>query len=105
MNNTTTVSEAARKLGSIRTDKKAASSRENGKKGGRPSGRPYMILCHRDTIVVIDRVTGERLGEYGLYRDPKTGHTESAQTAARKMRRSIDAHLEEPGATLGNYQW
>ena len=34
----TTVSEAAAVLGRIKTEKKAASSRENGKKGGRPAG-------------------------------------------------------------------
>jgi hypothetical protein len=33
------ISKAAAALGSIRTDKKAASSRENGRKGGRPKSR------------------------------------------------------------------
>jgi hypothetical protein len=99
------ISEAARALGRIRSEKKAASSRENGKKGGRPSDRPYMILTHRDSIEVIVRASGEMLAEYGLYRDPKTGHVESPTTAARRMRASIDRHLSEPGATLGNYQW
>jgi hypothetical protein len=37
---TNPASEAARLLGSIRTAKKAAASRENGKKGGRPSKQP-----------------------------------------------------------------
>jgi len=42
-------SEAARLLGQIRTPKKAASSRENGKRGGRPAGsvKPLgEITCH-----------------------------------------------------------
>ena len=34
------ISEAAKLMGSKKTDKKAASSRENGKKGGRPKGIP-----------------------------------------------------------------
>lgn len=32
------LSEAARQLGSVRTAKKAAAARENGKAGGRPKG-------------------------------------------------------------------
>lgn len=37
------ISEAARALGSIRTEKKAKSSRENGKKGGRPRSKLSII--------------------------------------------------------------
>ena len=39
-----TATEAARLLGSIKTAKKACASRENGKKGGRPSGRKPMPI-------------------------------------------------------------
>lgn len=39
------ISEAARALGSVRTEKKAASSRENGKLGGRPLKRLEDIPC------------------------------------------------------------
>lgn len=38
-------SEAAKALGSIKTEKKATSSRENGKKGGRPFKNLEEIPC------------------------------------------------------------
>jgi len=40
--------EFAQSLGSIRTEKKAASSRENGKQGGRPLKRLLDIVCNCD---------------------------------------------------------
>lgn len=40
-----TASEAARLLGSIKSDKKAAAARENGKKGGRPRTRSQCPMC------------------------------------------------------------
>jgi hypothetical protein len=42
----TTPSEAARIMGSVRTEKKAGSSRENGKLGGRPLKRLEDIPCN-----------------------------------------------------------
>ena len=48
------IKKAAAAMGSIRTTKKAASSRENGKKGGRP---PY-------TWMVKDRMTGEIVSKH-----------------------------------------
>jgi hypothetical protein len=39
MQDTNTATQAARLLGSIKTEKKAKASRENGKRGGRPRGR------------------------------------------------------------------
>ena len=40
-----TASEAARLLGSIRTEKKAQAARENGKRGGRPrKTKPRLAL-------------------------------------------------------------
>ena len=42
----TTASEAARALGSIRTEKKAAASRENGKLGRRPLKPLDTIACN-----------------------------------------------------------
>ncbi len=38
--------QAAVSLGSIKTKKKARSSKENGKKGGYPKGRPRKICIH-----------------------------------------------------------
>jgi len=37
---------AAAALGSIKTEKKSAASRENGKKGGRPSNHSHIALLH-----------------------------------------------------------
>ncbi len=49
------ISEAARALGSIRTPKKAAASRENGKLGGRPrkdSLHPENEQRHAPVVIV-----------------------------------------------------
>jgi hypothetical protein len=54
------ISEAARALGSIKTPKKAASSRENGKLGGRPrkdAQRPE--IEERQAPILIPRPESE----------------------------------------------
>jgi hypothetical protein len=42
------LSDAGRALGSMSTPKKAAASRENGKRGGRPPYR-YAVTCYYDS--------------------------------------------------------
>ena len=57
--------------------------------------------CHGEryeTMVIHNRETGEEMAEYQL-----TLGCERAEIAA--MRRSVDGHMQRPGATLGNYQW
>ncbi len=72
-----TDSEAARVLGSIKTEKKAASSRENGKKGGRPmkdladipcncggEGLTHKSTCSRGRTIRQRKKTGYYRQEY-----------------------------------------
>ena len=51
-----------------------------------------------ESMVIRNRETGDEIAEYRL-----TPGCERAEIAA--MRRTIDRHLANPGATLGNYQW
>jgi hypothetical protein len=51
-----------------------------------------------ESMVIRDRETGEDIAEYRLTRG-----CERSEIAA--MRRAIDRHLDQPSATLGNYQW
>lgn len=60
------VSRAASALGSIRTEKKAASSRENGKKGGRPlytfedRYEAHLGVTGRTTCIIPDQVADDQ---------------------------------------------
>jgi hypothetical protein len=51
-----------------------------------------------ETMIISHRETGEQRAEYRL--TPGSERQEITQ-----MRRAIDEHLDNPGATLGNYQW
>jgi len=51
-----------------------------------------------ESMVIRNRETGDEIAEYRL-----TPGCERAEIAA--MRRAIDRHLDQPNATLGNYQW
>lgn len=52
MSNTSTISKAAAKLGSITTEAKSTAARNNGTKGGRPRVKgPYSPTLHRDGTV------------------------------------------------------
>ena len=53
-------SEAARVLGQISTPKKAASSRENGKKGGRPKGFSPTPESRQKMSETISRLAEEK---------------------------------------------
>ena len=48
------------------------------------------------TMTIIDNSTGDERAEYRL-----TPGAELAEVAA--MRRTINKHLRQPGATMGNY--
>lgn len=50
--------EAARLLGSIRTEKKAAAARQNGKLGGRPKGAKRAYLKSIVPPIDINRTLG-----------------------------------------------
>lgn len=60
--------------------------------------KQYRIRRQGETMVIIDRESGDVRAEYRL-----TPGCERREVAA--MRRSIDRHLSTPNATLGNYQW
>jgi hypothetical protein len=65
-------SEAARALGSIKTEKKAASSRENGKKGGRriKALEDIPCICATDAGMIEHKSTCLR-GRAIKYREKK----------------------------------
>jgi hypothetical protein len=50
------------------------------------------------TMIVMDTEDGRDLAEYQLV----SGCEKPMKDA---MRRALDRHLAQPGATLGNYQW
>src|SRR5579863_5731122 len=56
-------SQIARILGSIRTEKKARASRENGKKGGKPKGTPMSEETKAKIAAAMRKRTAERTGE------------------------------------------
>ena len=58
------ISEAAKLMGSKKTDKKAASSRENGRKGGRPSAKTLRIKSLTEYIQHLE--SGEYIVEIGI---------------------------------------
>jgi hypothetical protein len=60
--------------------------------------KDYTIKQTADTMIIIDRETGQEQAEYQL-----TAGRERAEIA--QMRRALDRHLSLPGSTLGNYQW
>lgn len=48
---------AAVALGSIKSEKKAAASRTNGKKGGRPKKVQYEMFGYKETIEALNKLT------------------------------------------------
>ena len=66
--------------------------------------KPYRIEIQRRmgdgyaTMIIRNRETGAAVAEYRV--EIGRERTEIAAT-----RRTIDRHLANPGATLGNYQW
>ena len=64
--------------------------------------KPYRIEIQRRngyaTMIIRNRETGAAVAEYRV----EIGR-ERAEVAT--TRRTIDRHLANPGATLGNYQW
>ena len=50
------------------------------------------------TMTIINRDTGETRAEYRLTLGAELAEIQS-------MRRALDRHLANPGATLGNYQF
>lgn len=59
--------------------------------------RDYTIKTVGCNMVIIDRTSGNEVAKYRL-----TPGCERAEIAA--MRRELNKHLDNPGATLGNYQ-
>ena len=51
-----------------------------------------------ESMVIRNRETGEDIAEYRL-----TPGCERSEIVS--MRRAIDRHLDQPNATIGNYQW
>jgi hypothetical protein len=66
--------------------------------------RPYTIRRQRkagegyESMVIRNGETGDAIAEYRL-----TPGCERSEIAA--MRRAIKLHLDQPNATLSNYQW
>jgi hypothetical protein len=50
------------------------------------------------SMIIRNRGTGEDIAEYRLTQGKERSEMDA-------MRDSIDQHLDQPGATLGNYQW
>lgn len=60
--------------------------------------KPYIIRRIDGGISIRDRNNPDMVASYAL-----TPGREEAEI--RAWRRALDAHLAQPGATLGNYQW
>lgn len=75
MKKETTVSEAAATLGRIKSEKKAASSRENGKKGGRPAGpeMTYELVNNAGGLMEAIRTTSFKKAR-GYFNARYSGH-------------------------------
>jgi hypothetical protein len=69
-----------------------------GRQGAETMTKPYTIHNTGNSMIIADSDTGDHIAEYAL-----TYGRERRDIAA--MRRQIDRHLRQPGATLGNYQW
>ena len=93
------IRKAAAALGSIRTAKKAASSRENGKKGGRP---PLSI----DERLSAEVLRAERMGKARVESvNTPDGRTMERVTASILVPASIDRARagKETGWTIGDW--
>ena len=65
LDNIDALREAARLMGQVSTEAKAAAARENGKRGGRPKGIPMSAEARRK-ISEAKRTRADRGGEFPL---------------------------------------
>jgi len=101
----TTVSEAAATLGRIKSEKKAAASRENGKKGGRPreaTKKDTPIITLKKAIVAMEKESDTRAHYLGRLQAWSEDHIEAVKKAilaaeaelpTKRRRRFIDSLL------------
>lgn len=87
------LTEAARAMGRVKSDKKAAAVRENGKKGGRPTVK-YTWAVHYQCGIAYLR------GDFDLRADYESPKTHRARFGGRWIRVVVD-HDETGTATTG----